>query len=151
MTNKDFERYFKTFISRAESKSADFSTLTREEKINHLASKLNFVAEGVEISSVKTIDASKLSKDIRFQLIQEATMKQDLNLVTKLAMGSGEVEVHCSTPFNEATISSQLAYLEKEYINTFGSLPTEIEVEILGGDNFRKFIEYCNNLISQAE
>lgn len=148
MTNKDFERYFKTFISRAENRVADFSSLTREEKINHLASKLNFNPEGVNISSVKTIDASKLSKDVRFQLIQEATQKQDLALVTKLAMGSGEVDVPCSTKFTDATISSQLAYLEKEYINTFGSLPTEIEVKILGGDNFRKFIEYCNNLIN---
>lgn len=147
MTNKDFERYFKTFISRAENRSADFSTLTREEKINHLSSALDFNPDGVNISSIKIIDASKLSKDVRFQLIQEATMKQDLDLVTKLAMGSGEVEVHCNTPFAEATISSQLAYLEKEYINTFGSLPTEIEVEILGGDNFRKFIEYCNEYL----
>lgn len=151
MTNKDFERYFKTFISRAENKTADFSTLTREEKINHLASKLNFIPEYVEISSIKTIDAAKLSKDVRFQLIQEATSKKDLELVTKLATGSGEVEVRCNTSFADATIASQLAYLEKEYINSFGSLPTEIEVKILGGDNFRKFIEYCHNLINNVD
>ena len=149
MKAREFERLFNNFANKAQSKAVDYSSLTRDEKISHLHQVLEIDTTGIVISTEKEIEIEKLSKDVRFELIQKATQQQNIELICKLATGKGSANVICSLPFEKCSISSQLNFLETEYRNKYNELPNQVEVAILGGDNFYKFIEFCSNKITE--
>ena len=151
MTTKEFERLFNNFLGKPEFKKVNYSDLTREEKIFHLLSVMEIDTTSIEIFTEKETEICKMSKDLRFQLIEEATRKQNFDLITKLATGVGFANVVCSLTFKKCSTSAQLNYLETEYKKRvgFGRLPEIVEVSILGGDNFRKFIEFCADKLNK--
>lgn len=146
MTTKDFKRIYNNYAAKAASKSVNYSDLTRDEKITYLLSVVD-VAPGTEIKSSKEIEIAKLSKDVRFELIQKATQEQNFELITRLATGVGSAEVVVAVPFEKAGVSAQLNFLEKMYKDENGNLPTSVEVDILGGDNFFAFIRFAYQMI----
>lgn len=143
MKTTDFERLYNNFINKAESKAVDYSTLNREDKIQHLVSVLNLDTANISISTTKEMEIEKLSKDLRFQLIQDATAAQDFELIAALATGRGLANVSVTLPFEKSSIAAQLNYLEREYLKDNECLPTEVTVDILGGENFKEFIRFC--------
>lgn len=146
MTQKEFERIFNNYAAKAVSKSVNYSELTRDEKISYLLSSVE-VATGTEIKSSKEIEIAKLSKDVRFELIQKATQEQNFELITRLATGVGSADVVVSVPFEKAGVSAQLNFLEKMYKDVNGNLPESVEVDILGGENFYEFIRFAYQMI----
>ena len=150
MKTQQFERLFKNFMQKESSKLVSFDSLNREEKIEYLLSQLPEVnVSKVNITTEKEMEISKLSKDVRFELIQKATKEQNFELIKNLATGKGVATVSVSLPFEKCSISSQLNYLEKAYQTEFEKLPDEVEQQILGGENFEKFIQFCSEELSK--
>lgn len=149
MKAQEFERLFNNLATKAQSKTVDYSVLSRDEKISHLNQVLEIDTVNVIISAEKEVEIEKLSKDVRFELIQKATQQQNLELITRLATGKGVANVVCSLPFEKCSISAQLNFLETEYRRKFNELPQQVEVAILGGENFYKFIEFCSAKIAE--
>jgi preprotein translocase subunit SecA len=147
MKKQQFERIFQNMLNREENKNQSFESLTREEKINFFIDSLNIQVDGLKIASEKEIEISKLSKDLRFELIQKAAAAGNLEEVSKLSLAIGSVKVRILTDFEKATITDKLDYLQKEYLKTNDHLPEKIEVEVLGGQNFRDFVEFAYNML----
>lgn len=147
MKTQQFERIFQNMLNREESKNQSFDSLTREEKISYFIDSLNIQTSGLKIASEKEMEVSKLSKDLRFELIQKAAAAGNLEEVSKLSLAIGSVKVRILTDFEKATITDKLDYLQKEYLKTNDHLPEKIEVEVLGGQNFRDFVEFAYNML----
>lgn len=147
MRNQDFERYFKTFMNRASQKEQLFENLTKEEKIDYLLSVMNINAADEVVTITKEVEICKLSKDVRFSEIQKASLQGNMELVQKLAMGEGLINIDVITSFEKATQTAQLDHLTKIHIDRIGSMPETVTVDVLGGDNFKAFIDFCYNEI----
>lgn len=147
MKNQDFERYFKTFMNRTSQKEQLFENLTKEEKIDYLSSVMNINAADEVVTITKEVEICKLSKDVRFSEIQKASLRGNMELVQKLAMGEGLINIDVITSFEKATQTAQLDHLTKIHIDRVGSLPDTVTIDVLGGDNFRAFIDFCYNEI----
>lgn len=151
MKKQQFERIFQNMLNREENKNQSFESLTREEKISYFIDSLNIQVDGLKISSEKEMEVSKLSKDLRFELIQKAAAAGNLEEVSKLSLAVGSVKVRILTDFEKATITDKLDYLQKEYLKANDHLPEKIEVEVLGGQNFRDFVEFAYNMIQSEK
>ena len=152
MKNQDFARLLETFVNRAETKQADYENLSREEKIQFCLSGLEIDnLNEILVKTSKVVEIAKLSKDYRFQLIQEYSLSGDMETVKSLAMADGNIEIEISKPFPQATLASQLDWAQNEYIKKVGSLPQSVTLPNLGGENFRKFVEFCHEYFNQLD
>jgi hypothetical protein len=146
MKATQFQRYFQNYLQKESAKEVQFSSLNREEKIEYLMSQLNDIDfSKMNIQTEKEVEIAKLSKDLRFELIEKAAKQGDLELIKNLSLNQGVTNVIISQPFEKCSISAQLNFLEKEYQNRFEALPENVQVEILGGDNFVEFIKFCHS------
>lgn len=144
MKNQDFARLLETFVTRTETKQTDYDNLSREEKIQFCLSGLQIEnLNAIMIKTTKVVEIAKLSKDHRFELIEQASKAGDMAKVTALALAKGEIEIEISKPFQQATLTAQLDWAQSEYIKKVGSIPGQVTLPNLGGENFKRFIDFC--------
>ena len=110
MKTTQFERYFQNYLQKETAKEVQFSSLNREEKIEFLMNQLNDIDfSKMNIQTEKEVEIAKLSKDLRFELIEKAAKQGDLELIKNLSLNQGVANVIISQPFEKCSISAQLA------------------------------------------